>query len=127
MPQFDQFSFLNQVFFFLFFFFNFYFLISYYFLPQIAYSIKFRKKKAINNNSTHTILEKNLTLYILPKMYKEFSTYFLDTFQERKVNYNQKQNQFLIVNPFIVQKYSQQINNIFNSKFLLSKKYLFNN
>jgi SET domain-containing protein len=85
------------------------------------------KSGEIIENCHFTILEKNLTLYILPKMYKEFSTYFLDTFQEKKVEYNQKQKQFLIVNPFIVQKYSQQVNSVFNSKFLLSKKYLFNN
>ena len=47
MPQFDQFSFFNQVSWFLLFFFNFYFFITYFFLPKICYNLKFRKKKII--------------------------------------------------------------------------------
>jgi hypothetical protein len=50
MPQFDQFSFFNQVSWFLFFFINFYFFITYFFLPQIAHNIKFRKKKIVFDN-----------------------------------------------------------------------------
>ena len=47
MPQFDQFSFFNQVSWFLFLFFNFYFFITYFFLPKICYNLKFRKKKIL--------------------------------------------------------------------------------
>lgn len=50
MPQFDQSSFLNQVFWFLFFFFAFYFFVSYYFLPSLCKNIKFRNKKILKNN-----------------------------------------------------------------------------
>lgn len=45
MPQFDQGSFLNQVFWFFFLFINSYFLITYFFLPLICQNLKFRKKK----------------------------------------------------------------------------------
>lgn len=49
MPQFDQGSFLNQVFWFFLFFINSYFLITYFFLPTICKNLKFRKKKIIHN------------------------------------------------------------------------------
>jgi len=51
MPQFDQGSFLNQIFWFFLFFINSYFLITYFFLPIISKNLKFRKKKIINNQS----------------------------------------------------------------------------
>ena len=55
MPQFDQFSFLNQVFWVLLVFSNFYFFISYFLLPKLSKILKFRLKKVrfdkiINNN-----------------------------------------------------------------------------
>ena len=57
MPQFDQFSFLNQVFWILLVFSNFYFFISYFLLPKLSKILKFRLKKIrfdkiINNNLT---------------------------------------------------------------------------
>lgn len=51
MPQFDQGSFFNQVFWFFFFFLNSYFFITYFFLPLICKNLKFRKKK-ISANQT---------------------------------------------------------------------------
>ena len=50
MPQFDQFSFFNQVSWFLFFFLNFYFFIIYFFLLKICYKLKFIKKKILFDN-----------------------------------------------------------------------------
>lgn len=52
MPQFDQGSFLNQVFWFFLFFLNSYFLITYFFLPLICKHLKFRKKK-LHANQTY--------------------------------------------------------------------------
>ena len=57
MPQFDQFSFLNQVFWALLIFSGFYFFVSYFLLPKIGKILKFRLKKVrfdkiINNNLT---------------------------------------------------------------------------
>ena len=61
MPQFDQGSFLNQVFWFFFFFLNSYFLITYFFLPLICKNLKFRKKKLqVNQNCFHEIQLENL-------------------------------------------------------------------
>lgn len=59
MPQFDQGSFLNQVFWFFLIFINSYFLITYFFLPIICENLKFRKKKIIKNklNNLDIILE----------------------------------------------------------------------
>ena len=59
MPQFDQGSFLNQVFWFFLIFINSYFLLTYYFLPIICENLKFRKKKIIKNksNNSEIILE----------------------------------------------------------------------
>lgn len=54
MPQFDQSSFLNQVFWLLFLLADFYFFISYYLLPTLCKNIKFRNKK-LYNNSTNLI------------------------------------------------------------------------
>ncbi len=45
MPQFDVFSFYNQVTFFLLFFFLIYFSYTYYILPSIITGMKFRKKR----------------------------------------------------------------------------------
>jgi hypothetical protein len=54
MPQFDQFTFLNQIFWLFFFFFSFYLIIVYFFLPKILSILKFRKKilqQKLNQNS----------------------------------------------------------------------------
>ena len=51
MPQFDQGSFFNQVFWFFLFFLNSYFLITYFFLPLICKHLKFRKKKLYYNQN----------------------------------------------------------------------------
>lgn len=52
MPQFDQGSFFNQVFWFFFFFLNSYFFLTYFFLPLLCKNLKFRKKK-IQANQTY--------------------------------------------------------------------------
>jgi hypothetical protein len=67
MPQFDQSSFLNQVFWFLIFFLSFYFFISYYFLPNICVILKIRNKKIDKN-------EKNLLYINFEKTEKNFQT-----------------------------------------------------
>ena len=49
MPQFDQFSFLNQVIFFVLFFFSVYFIITYFLIPNLNSVFKLRVKKIINH------------------------------------------------------------------------------
>ena len=78
MPQFDQFSFFNQVSWFLFFFFNFYFLITYFFLPIICYNLKFRKKKILFNlkKKNQINFEKNNLIFFFNNSYKTFCSNF---------------------------------------------------
>lgn len=72
MPQFDQGSFLNQVFWFFLVFLNSYFFITYFFLPLISKNLKFRKKKIITNNNNLVNIEfENIKQHI----------FYNDTFQ----------------------------------------------
>lgn len=85
MPQFDQGSFLNQVFWFFFFFLNSYFLITYFFLPLICKNLKFRKKKLqVNQDCFQEIQLENLQqqLFLNTTFYKignHFSTLLKNT------------------------------------------------
>ena len=78
MPQFDQFSFFNQVSWFLFFFFNFYFFITYFFLPKICYNLKFKKKKIIFDikKKNQINFEKNNIIFFFNNSYKTFCSNF---------------------------------------------------
>lgn len=124
MPQFDQFSFFNQVSWFLFFFFTFYFLITYFFLPKICYNLKFRKKKLIvNNNKKNQIyFEKNNIIFFFNNSYKTFCSNF-EIFLDKKISIyniieiNQIQNVPLI-NTLLKSKKKKFL----NQKFLLIKK-----
>ena len=79
MPQFDQSSFLNQVFWFFLVFINSYFFITYFFLPLISKNLKFRKKKIISNNN-------NLSEIQLEK-YNQF-LFYNNTFQNISFFFN---------------------------------------
>lgn len=128
MPQFDQFSFFNQVIFFLLFFFNFYFFISYYFLPKISTNIKFRKK-IINsklNEKNLLNLEINNKKISYTNLFKDFNTYYENILNENIKNYNINKNEYLLKNSLINLIYVDKIKNLFNKKFILSKKYLYN-
>lgn len=128
MPQFDQVSFLNQVFFFLFFFFNFYFFISYYFLPTISTNIKFRKKYINSKINEKTLLNleiKNKQISYTT-LFKDFSNYYETILNENINNYVIIKNQYLLKNSLINLAYVNKIKNLFNKKFILSKKYLYN-
>jgi hypothetical protein len=128
MPQFDQFSFFNQVSFFLFFFFNFYFFISYYFLPKISFNIKFRKKFLVSKINEKNLLNleiKNKKL-VYTDLFKDFSNYYEQTINENIINYNVYKNNYLIKNSLIKLVYIEKIKNLFNKKFIISKKYLLN-
>jgi Plant ATP synthase F0 len=124
MPQFDQFSFFNQVFFFFVFFYSFYFCITYYFLPKICYNIKFRKKKIVfdNNKKNQINFEKNNIIFFFNNSYQ----YFYQTFElfliQKKINY--KKNQILKIKEMalINTTLNSQINLFLNQKFLLFKK-----
>ena len=56
MPQFDQSSFLSQVFWLFFFLSNFYIVVVYWWLPISSTVLKFRKKKVYQNQNDLTIL-----------------------------------------------------------------------
>lgn len=73
MPQFDQFSFTNQVFWLIFFFLNIYFLTTYFFIPKLSFNLKFRKKKIKTNN-------KNIFNVFFEKTQKQF---FLNNFFQK--------------------------------------------
>lgn len=128
MPQFDQFSFFNQVSWFFFFFFNFYFFITYFFLPKICYNIKFRKKKiAFDNNKKNQIhFEKNNIIFFLNNSYKIFCSNF-ESFIIKKISiYRQNESIKVQQKPLLNQILTNQINNFLNKKFLLFKKVFIN-
>lgn len=124
MPQFDQFSFFNQVSWFLFFFINFYFFIVYFFLPKIAYNIKFRKKKILNDNQkkNQIYFEKNHVIFFLNNSYKNFCLNF-ESFIIKKINIYKKKEIILIQKtPLFQSFFIKKINTFLNQKFLFFKK-----
>nr|WGU20084.1 ATP synthase F0 subunit 8 [Phytophthora sp. ML-2023a] len=124
MPQFDQFSFFNQVSWFLFFFFNFYFFITYFFLPKICYNLKFRKKKFLfdNKKKNQINFEKNNIIFFFNNSYKNFYSNF-ELFIIKKLSiYKKKQKIKIQETPLFNIVLKQKINNFLNQKFLLFKK-----
>ena len=128
MPQFDQFSFLNLVSWFIFFFLNFYFLITYFFLPKISYNLKFRKKKIIINNKKKNQInfEKNNIIFFFNNSYKIFCSNF-ETFLLKKLSiYKFKENNKIEEESLINNLLKKKINIFLNQKFLLFKKIFIN-
>lgn len=126
MPQFDQFSFFNQVVFFLFFFFNFYFFISYYLLPKISINIKLRKKfinSKINEKNLLNLEIKNKQLFYI-NLFNNFNDYYKNILNENIINYNINKNKYLLKNSLMNLLYIEKIKNLLNLKFILFKKYL---
>jgi hypothetical protein len=124
MPQFDQFSFFNQVSWFLLFFFNFYFFITYFLLPKICYNLKFRKKKIIfdNKKKNQINFEKNNIIFFFNNSYKNFCSNF-ELFITKKLSiYKKNQDIKIQETPIFNILLKQKINNILNQKFLLLKK-----
>lgn len=128
MPQFDQFSFFNQVSWFLFFFINFYFFITYFFLPKIAYNLKFRKKKIVfdNKKKAQINFEKNNIIFFLNNSYKTFCSNFESFIIQKTSIY--KQNELIQTQqqPLLTSILKIKINTFLNQKFLLFKKVLVN-
>lgn len=127
MPQFDQFSFLNQVSYFIIFFLSFYFLITYYFLPKICYSIKFRKKKIDfdKKKANQILFEKNNSFLFFNQSYKEFSNQFEQFLFKKVVIYTQTQVEKIEELPIVNNLFKQKINLFLNQKFLILKKIFF--
>lgn len=126
MPQFDQFSFFNQVSWFLFFFFNFYFFVTYFFLPKICYNLKFRKKKIIfdNKKKSQINFERNNLIFFFNNLYKVFYSNF-ELFILKKLSiYNKNQKIKVHEVPVFNNVLTQKINIFLNKKFLLFKKIL---
>lgn len=124
MPQFDQFSFFNQVSYFIIFFLSFYFLITYYFLPKICYSIKFRRKK-INFDkikSNQILFEKNNSFIFFNQSYKIFSNNFEQFFLKKLSIYTISQIESIEQIPLINNILKNKINIFLNQKFLIFKK-----
>lgn len=128
MPQFDQFSFYNQISWFILFFFSFYFFISYYFLPKICSNIKLRKKKIIldNNKKIQINFEKNNIIFFMNNFYKNFCLNF-ELFFSRKLLIYKSIEILKVQNQSIINlNFKNQINNFLNKKFLFFKKILIN-
>lgn len=129
MPQFDQFSFFNQVSWFLFFFFNFYFFITYFFLPKICYILKLRKKKIIFDikKKNKINFEKKNNLFFFNNSYKIFF-YNFELFIKKKLSIYTKNEQIKIQKiPILNLLLKQKINFFLNQRFLLFKKiFIFN-
>jgi hypothetical protein len=128
MPQFDQFSFFNQVLWFFFFFINFYFFITYFFLPKICYNIKFRKKKIIfdNKKKNQINFEKNNIIFYINDSYKTFCSNF-ELFITKKLSiYKENQNLKIQQLPLLNNITKEKINFFLNQKFLLFKKIFIN-
>lgn len=128
MPQFDQFSFFNQVSYFFFFFLNFYFFITYFFLPNVCSNLKFRKKKIIIDNQKRNQInfEKNNIISFFNNSYKIFCLNF-ESFLIKKafiyrLNEANKINKIPLINDLLKKK----INFFLNQKFLLFKKVFVN-
>nr|UXG56070.1 ATP synthase F0 subunit 8 [Phytophthora cactorum] len=124
MPQFDQFSFFNQVSWFLFFFFNFYFFVTYFFLPKICYNLKFRKKKIIfdNKKKNQINFEKNNIIFFFNNSYKTFCSNFELFFSKKLSIYKKNQKIKIHETPIFNTLLKQKINIFLNQKFLLFKK-----
>ena len=103
MPQFDQSSFLNQVFWFFLVFINSYFFITYFFLPLISKNLKFRKKKIITNN-------KNLSEIQLEK-YNQY-LFYNNTFQNISFFFN---NSLKSLNTILLEQKQPLKNKIYNN------------
>jgi hypothetical protein len=124
MPQFDQFSFFNQVSWFLFLFFNFYFFITYFFLPKICYNLKFRKKKLIFDNEKKKKInfEKNNIFFFFNNSYKTFCSNF-ELFIIKKISiYKKNENIKIKEMPIFNLLLNKKLNFFLNQRFLLFKK-----
>lgn len=88
MPQFDQSSFLNQVFWFFLVFINSYFFITYFFLPLISKNLKFRKKKIITNsrNLSEIKLEKYNQHLFYNNTFQNISSFFSNSLKTLNVD-----------------------------------------
>jgi hypothetical protein len=128
MPQFDQFSFFNQVSYFIFFFLTFYFFITYFFLPKISSNLKFRKKKIITNNQKRNQInfEKNNIISFFNNSYKTFCFNFESFIVKKSYIYRLNENTTIVESPLVNTLLKKQINFFLNQKFLLFKKIFIN-
>ena len=124
MPQFDQFSFFNQVSWFLFFFFNFYFFITSFFLPQLCYNLKFRKKKIFFDlqKNQHINFERLNIYFFLNKSYTIFCSNFEFFISNNKVVYKQQEKIKLKKRPLFKNCFQKHINSFLLQKFVFFKK-----
>ena len=126
MPQFDQFSFFNQVSWFFFFFFNFYFFITYFFLPKICYNLKFRKKKIMFDNKKKQKIhfEKDNIFFFFNNSYQTFCSNFESFFIKKLSIYKQNEIIKKQQTPILNSNLKNKINIFLNQQFLLFKKVL---
>ena len=125
MPQFDQFSFLNQILWFYIFFFCFYFIITYFFIPSICYNIKFRKKKILfnNKNKNQINFEKSTIFFFFNNFLKKLSFNFHCLIKNKKNIYIENNNIFIKNNSLINTIFEQKINNFLKKRFFILNKF----
>ena len=115
---------LISIFNFFLFFFSFYFLISFFFLPNICYNLKFRKKKLIFDiqKKQQINFEKNNIFFFLNNSYKVFCSNFeLFIFQKLPI-YKKREKIKIKKIPIFNKILNKKINFFLNQKFLFFKK-----
>ena len=128
MPQFDQFSLLNQILWFYIFFFFFYFIITYFLLPCICYNIKFRKKKILltNKNKNKINSEKDIIFFFFNTFFKKLSFNFYFLIKNKTKIYTENNNISIKNNSLINNIFEQKINNFFKKKNFIQNKLFIN-
>ena len=128
MPQFDQFSFLNQILWFYIFFFFFFFIITYFLLPCFFYNIKFRKKKILltNKNKNKINSEKDIIFFFFNTFFKKLSFNFYFLIKNKTKIYTENNNISIKNNSLINNIFEQKINNFFKKKNFIQNKLFIN-
>jgi hypothetical protein len=120
MPQFDQLTFLNQLFWLFLFFFSFYFIINYFFLPKLVSILKFRKK----------ILQNKLNINVKQNLQNNLNQTFFNNIYFRSYNIitslKTKYSSILVENIKNIHLYKNKQYNLNCFKILTLKKILGN-
>lgn len=85
MPQFDQISFLNQIFWLLIIFYILYFIFTYYFFPQLLAILKYRKK--VLRKKLIFLEQQQINILIIKKNFNNIYTNISLIYFQNKSNY----------------------------------------
>lgn len=99
MPQFDKFSFFNQLFWLFLTFFFFYLIFIYYFLPYLIKTLKYRKKILLAKFNNKKIYS---NLFNLKKKQYDYNYFYTSTLilVQQKINFSKFQNSLDKINLF---------------------------